>query len=75
LTYRSGDMVAPNLENTEPLLTEIEHFLHCIETGETPRTDGLFGASVVRAVEMAANSKQGYSDALPTSALVQGEKI
>ena len=62
LTYRSGDMVAPSLENTEPLLTEIEHFLHCIKTGETPRTDGQFGAAVVRAVEMAANSKQGYGE-------------
>jgi len=74
LTYRSGDMVAPSLENTEPLLTEVEHFLHCIATGETPRTDGQFGAAVVRAVEMAANSKQGYGQATPESMLVQGEK-
>jgi predicted dehydrogenase len=74
LTYRSGDMVAPSLENTEPLLTEVEHFLHCITTGETPRTDGQFGAAVVRAVEMAANSKQGYGHATPESVLVQGEK-
>jgi len=58
LTYRTGDMVAPSLENTEPLLLEVEHFLHCVRTGETPRTDGRFGADVVRAVEMAANSKQ-----------------
>ena len=65
LTYRTGDMVAPSLENTEPLLTEIEHFLHCIKTGETPRTDGQFGAAVVRAVEMAANSKQGHGEELP----------
>jgi predicted dehydrogenase len=65
LTYRSGDMVAPSLENTEPLLTEIEHFLDCVKTGETPRTDGHFGAAVVRAVEMAASHKQGYADSLP----------
>jgi predicted dehydrogenase len=74
LTYRSGDMVAPSLENTEPLLTEIEHFLHCVKTGETPRTDGQFGAAVVRAVEMAANSKQGYGEGLAEAALVPGEK-
>ncbi|PYV19675.1 MAG: oxidoreductase [Acidobacteria bacterium] len=53
LTYRTGDMVAPNLANTEPLLIEIEHFLDCIATGETPRTDGRFGAKVVSAIEMA----------------------
>jgi predicted dehydrogenase len=53
LTYRLGDMVAPNLPNTEPLITEIEHFLACAESGNTPRTDGKFGEDVVRAIEMA----------------------
>ena len=53
LTYRLGDMVAPNLPNTEPLLCEIEHFLDCAESGRTPRTDGKFGEDVVRAIEMA----------------------
>jgi predicted dehydrogenase len=56
LTYRTGDMVAPCLANTEPLLTEIEHFLECIETGQTPRTDGKFGADVVAAIELATKS-------------------
>jgi len=75
LTYRSGDMVAPSLENTEPLLTEVEHFLHCVKTGETPLTNGEFGAAVVRAVEMAANSKQGYGETFPEPVLVPGENI
>lgn len=57
LTYRNGDMVSPALANTEPLLTEVEHFVHCIETGETPRTDGEFGARVVRVIEMATASR------------------
>lgn len=53
LTYRIGDMVAPTLPNTEPLLIEIEHFIECIETGSAPRTDGKFGSEVVSAIEMA----------------------
>jgi predicted dehydrogenase len=57
LTYRMGDVVAPNLSNTEPLLNEVEHFIHCIETGETPRTSGQFGADVVRAIEMASTCR------------------
>jgi predicted dehydrogenase len=57
LTYRIGDMVSPSLANTEPLLTEVEHFVHCIETGEKPRTDGEFGAKVVRVIEMATASR------------------
>ncbi len=73
-TYRTGDMVAPSLENTEPLLTEIEHFLDCIKTGETPRTDGQFGAAVVRAVEMAANTNKAMADSLPEPVPAPGEK-
>ncbi len=53
LTYRLGDIVSPNLTNTEPLMIEIEHFIECIETGCTPRTSGKFGAEVVAAIEMA----------------------
>ena len=44
------------MANTEPLLTEIEHFLECIETRQTPRTDGKFGADVVAAIEMATQT-------------------
>ncbi len=56
LTYREGDMIAPNLSNEEPLLAEVEHFLDCIKTGATPRTDGSMGVNVVRVLEMAVNS-------------------
>jgi predicted dehydrogenase len=62
LTYRLGDMLAPNLPNTEPLLIEIEHFLECIETGSTPRTGGKFGEDVVRAIEMASESDWRNTD-------------
>ena len=58
LTYRLGDMLAPNLSNTEPLLLEIEHFIHCIASGESPRTDGKFGADVVAAIEMANDARR-----------------
>ena len=53
LTYRIGSMMAPTLPNTEPLLTEIEHFIECVESGACPRTDGKFGTDVVAAIEMA----------------------
>lgn len=56
MTYRMGDVLSPYLANTEPLLLEMEHFIECIETEQTPRTDGQFGANVVAAIEMAVNS-------------------
>jgi predicted dehydrogenase len=52
LTYRTGDMLVPNLSNSEPLLTEVEHFIDCIETGHEPTTSGEFGNNVVRVLEM-----------------------
>ena len=52
LSYRLGDMLAPNLSNVEPLLVEMEHFLDCVRTGARPITDGRFGANVVRVLEL-----------------------
>ena len=36
LTYRSGDILSPRLETTEPLYIECAHFLDCIRTGREP---------------------------------------
>jgi len=52
LSYRMGDMTAPYLGNAEPLLKEVEHFVHCAETGENTLTTGEFGAKVVEVLEM-----------------------
>ncbi len=54
--YRSGDMWSPHLENTEALRTEAAHFIHCIQKGENPMTDGESGLRVVRILEAATVS-------------------
>jgi predicted dehydrogenase len=54
--YRTGDMWAPKLEMTEALRTEGLHFLHCIEQGERPITDGYAGLRVVKILEAATKS-------------------
>lgn len=59
LIYRAGDIVSPNLEVTEPLLTQTHHFLDCIETGASPATDGKFGLEIVRILEAASCSLKG----------------
>ena len=41
------------LEQAEPLRLECEHFLHCVATGETPRTDGHEGVRVLRVLDAA----------------------
>ena len=54
--YRTGDMWAPQLDVTEALRTQIDHFLHCIEQGEPPITGGEAGLRVVRLLEAATQS-------------------
>ena len=56
LTYRTGEIVSPNLNATEPLLIEISHFLDCVEGGAQSETDGQTGLNVVLALEAASNS-------------------
>jgi predicted dehydrogenase len=48
---RSGDVTSPRIANAEPLRLECEHFIHCIQSGETPRSDGQSGLRVVRVLE------------------------
>jgi predicted dehydrogenase len=48
---RSGDTFSPRIPNVEPLRIECEHFVECIRTGATPRSDGRSGLRVVRVLE------------------------
>jgi predicted dehydrogenase len=48
---RSGDVTSPRIPNAEPLRLECEHFVHCIRSGEQPRSDGRSGLRVVRVLE------------------------
>jgi predicted dehydrogenase len=56
VSYRSGDMWAPRLEEGEALQREARHFLDCIATGVRPISDGRAGWRVVRMLEAAQRS-------------------
>lgn len=51
VNYRSGDMWAPKVDQTEALRLETEYFVDCIEKDETPFNDGRAGLRVVRMLE------------------------
>lgn len=53
LSYRQGDIWIPRLESSEPLRNEWAHFVHCVRTGETPRSSGLQGMQIVKIIECA----------------------
>ena len=54
--YRVGDMLAPRLDATEALHTEVSHFLECIERATRPLSDGAAGLRVVEMLEAASQS-------------------
>ena len=54
--YRTGDMWAPQLDSTEALRVEANHFVECIEQDRQPITSGRVGLRVVRILEAATQS-------------------
>lgn len=56
VSYRSGDVLAPRLEPTEPLRAMVEHFAECARTGATPICDAEQGLRVVRILAAAEES-------------------
>ena len=59
VSYRSGDMYAPRLDNTEALQNEALHFVDCIENHTKPETDGHAGLRMVTMIEAAEKSLTG----------------
>ena len=57
--YRSGDMVAPQLDATEALRVAAGHFAACIEHGNPPLTGGILGLRVAALIEAATQSMHG----------------
>ena len=56
VSYRSGDMWAPRLDNSEALQTEARHFIDCVQNKRPPETDGPSGLRMVKMIEAAERS-------------------
>jgi predicted dehydrogenase len=62
---RKGVSETIKLKNIEPLREECRHFLECIDTGETPLTDGTSGIAVLRVLEACQQSLEGGGIPVP----------
>jgi predicted dehydrogenase len=51
VSYRSGDMYSPKLDQREALSMECEYFLDCLEKNKKPINDGVIGLQVVKLLE------------------------
>jgi predicted dehydrogenase len=56
VSYRSGDMWSPQVEQNEALKTELTYFVECITHGTKPINDGHAGWRVVKMLEAANQS-------------------
>jgi predicted dehydrogenase len=58
VSVRSGDITIPKIPGGEPLRTECQHFIDCIENDATPRSDGADGLRVVQVLQAGQQSLQ-----------------
>ncbi|WP_371715354.1 Gfo/Idh/MocA family protein [Granulicella sp. L56] len=64
VSYRSGDMWAPQVDRTEALDEEIAHFVDCVCNGKRPQTDGHSGRRVIQMLEAASRSLLNRGEAV-----------
>jgi predicted dehydrogenase len=56
VSYRTGDMWSPNIEQIEALKVEASYFIDCIRNNKRPFNDGEAGLRIVRMLEAADES-------------------
>lgn len=56
VSYRSGDVHIPKVDNTEALKLEVDYFAECFENDQKPFNDGEAGLKVVKMLEAADKS-------------------
>lgn len=56
ISYRTGDLWSPKVDETEALAVEVDHFAACIQGRDTPLTGGEAGLRLVRILEAADRS-------------------
>lgn len=62
VSYRTGDMHAPKIEEAEALKVETRYFLDCIMNKTRPINDGIAGLRVVRILEAAEQSLNQHKE-------------
>jgi predicted dehydrogenase len=64
ISYRTGDLWSPKVNETEALRLEVAHFRNCIDGKEKPLTPGERGLAIVRMLEAADESMEKRGQAV-----------
>ena len=62
LKYRTGDIVSPHIESSEPIALQMDDFCRAISTGTTPTSSARLGLDVVRMIEAADSSRTYFGE-------------
>jgi predicted dehydrogenase len=62
LNYRTGDIVSPHIEASEPIALQMDDFCRAIRSGTTPTSHAGLGLDVVRMIEAADSSRLRFGD-------------
>ena len=62
VSYRSGDMWAPKIEQTEALKLEADYFARCVMNDEVPINDGHAGLRIVRMLDACDRSMMNQGE-------------
>jgi predicted dehydrogenase len=62
LSYRSGDILSPRVETTEPIVAELDDFFDAVRTGAAPESRAGLAIEVIRLVEATQESIQAGGD-------------
>jgi predicted dehydrogenase len=65
LSYRTGDIISPRIDPSEPLSLELEDFCDAIRQGSTPRSSDQLGLDVVRMIEATDRSIARSGERVP----------
>ena len=64
VSYRSGDMWAPKVDQCEALRSELSYFVDCVKNDQKPFNDGEAGLRVIRMLEAAETSLKAKGKAV-----------
>jgi predicted dehydrogenase len=71
LTYRTGDMIAPQIEPAEPLSLELKDFASAILEGTTPVSSARLGVEVVLGLEALERSLESRGEPITVPSVEQ----
>jgi predicted dehydrogenase len=73
LSYRTGDIVSPRVDTSEPVALQLEDFVSCVAQGSAPPGHGELCRDVVRMIEAADASLNDSGAMVPVYGVAAGQ--